>query len=284
MPGRRMGAAMLAAAGVMVLAAPGAAERFDPHQSPPNVPRNVQDWLTPQDRKELRERPEDSSVQLENPPVFGWKSGRDMYSFEVAIERNGEPYLTFVTTSNIFRPDSPLPPGAFNWRVRQLDQIGRPRRAGDNGGWSVPRTFNLREDSITLQVPDIWTAFGKAETARRPRALPPRPARLDEAKQAVFDVVLARFLKEAASAPAFAGARGSVAGAGEGIARSREVRARLRQMIRRMNDALAVSVLHPDEAVRDRAAGTAAIYLEGIVGFDAFGRTGHAGDDLRNST
>ncbi len=282
MPGRRMGAAMLAAAGVMVLAAPGAAERFDPHQSPPNVPRNVQDWLTPQDRKELRERPEDSSVQLENPPVFGWKSGRDMYSFEVAIERNGEPYLTFVTTSNIFRPDSPLPPGAFNWRVRQLDQIGRPRRAGDNGGWSVPRTFNLREDSITLQVPDIWTAFGKAETARRPRALPPRPARLDEAKQAVFDVVLARYLKEAGSAPAFASARGSVAGAGEGIARSREVRARLRQMIRRMNDALAVSVLHPDEAVRDRAAGTAAIYLEGIVGFDAFGRTGHAGDDLLN--
>lgn len=273
-----LAACLLAAS---VLAGAAGAERFDPHQNPPNLPRDLQDWITPVDRKELREQPEDGAIPLENPPVFGWKSGREMYSFEVAIERNGEPFQKFVTTSNIFRPDSPLPPGAFNWRVRQLDQIGRPRR-GENGGWSVPRTFSLRKDGITLQVLDSWSAFDKAEAARRPRSVPDERGRLTEAQQAVFDTVLARFEKEAGDAPTFARIRNNVSDAGDGIARSREVRARMRQLMRRMNDALAVSVLHPDKVERERAAATAIVYLKGIVGFDAFGRTGHAGDDLLN--
>ena len=282
MSGPRAFAAAFAAAMALSVAMGAQAARFDPHQSPPNVPRELDDWITPKDRKELRERPEDGSVPLENPPVFGWKSGRDMYSFEVAMERNGEPFLSFVTTSNIFRPDGALPPGSYNWRVRQLDQVGRPRGGGANGGWSLPRTFSLREGGITLEVLDIWSAFDKAEQARRPRSLPPRPAELGEAQQGVYDIVRARFLKEAASAPGFADIRSRVAGAADGIARSRQVRAHMRQLIRRMNDALAVSVLDRDSGTRQSAVEVARLYLNGIVEFDAFGRTGHSGDDLLN--
>ncbi|WP_417513358.1 heparinase II/III domain-containing protein [Minwuia sp.] len=267
------------------LCAPGAglaAEVFDPHQNPPTVPREVEDWLTPLTRKELRELPEDGSVQLENPPVFGWKSNRFRYSFEVRIDRNGEPFLNFVTTSNLFRPDKPMPSGTFNWRVRQLDQVGRPRNAEQNEGWSTPRRFEVRKDAIPLVVPDVWTAFATAEEGSRPRSLAQGFRNLNRAQKDVFAVVERRFGKEAGAAAKFADLRKQVSATGDGIARSRKVRSHMRQLMRRLNDALAVYLLHRDERTRKRAADIGLTYLRGVVSFDAFGRTGHAGDDLLN--
>lgn len=54
-----------------------AADTYDPHQSPPTLPRHIIDWMTPDGAKELREMPEDNLVALENPPAFGWRSGQD---------------------------------------------------------------------------------------------------------------------------------------------------------------------------------------------------------------
>ena len=103
---------------------------YDPHQNPPPQPRNLQDWITPKTKKELREFPEDSSVPLENPPAFGWRSDRYVYSFQLSIERNGQPFRDYLVTNNIFRPAEIFPPGNYTWRVRQLDQGGRPRVSG----------------------------------------------------------------------------------------------------------------------------------------------------------
>lgn len=272
-----------AVAAAMLLAARGAgADTYDPHQSPPTVPRDVQDWLTPQTKKELRELPEDGSIQLENPPVFGWKSNRFRYSFEVRVDRNGEPFLNFVTTSNLFRPDSPLPPGNYNWRVRQLDQVGRPRSADGGDGWSEPRRFVVRENAIPLTAPDLWTAFGNAEGGKRPRSLEASRQKLNTAQQEVFETVQRRFRKEAGSAARFADVRSQIKATGDGIARSREVRRHMRVLMRRLNDSLAVAVLHRDTATRKLAVRSGLTYLKGIVSFDAFGRTGHSGDDLLN--
>jgi hypothetical protein len=270
-------------AGMMCLITTGVdADTFDPHQSPPTVPRDVQDWLTPQTKKELRELPEDGSIQLENPPVFGWKSNRFRYSFEVRIDRNGEPFLNFVTTSNLFRPNSPMPPGTFNWRVRQLDQVGRPRSQDGSDGWSAPRRFVVKENAIQLVVPDLWTAYAAAEEGKRPRSLDTIDRNLNEAQSEVFRTVEKRFRKEAGSAARFADLRNQVKARGDGIARSREVRRNMRVLIRRLNDSLAVSVLHRDTKTRKLAVRTGLLYLKGIVSFDAFGRTGHSGDDLLN--
>lgn len=258
------------------------AEAFDPHQNPPTVPRVVEDWLTPQTRKELRELPEDGSIQLENPPVFGWKSNRFRYSFEVRIDRNGEPFLNFVTTNNLFRPDSPLPPGNFNWRVRKLDQVGRPQSTDGGDGWSLPRRFVVKDNAIVLTVPDLWTAFGNAESGKRPRSLEMKQRALNKAQAEVFSTVERRFRKEASSAARFSDLRNQVKAKGDGIARSREVRRHMRVLIRRLNDSLAVAVLHRDTRTRNLAAQTGLVYLKGIVSIDAFGRTGHSGDDLLN--
>lgn len=260
--------------------APG--QTYDPHQNPPTVPRDVQDWLTPKTKKELRELPEDGSIQLENPPVFGWKSNRFRYSFEVRVDRNGEPFLNFVTTSNLFRPDSPLPPGNYNWRVRQLDQVGRPRSNDGGDGWSEPRRFVIKEHAIPLSAPDLWTAFGNAESGKRPRSLEREKNALNAAQKAVFATVERRFRKEAGSAARFADVRGQIKSTGDGIARSREVRRHMRVLMRRLNDSLAVAVLHRDTATRRLAVRTGLTYLKGITSFDAFGRTGHSGDDLLN--
>jgi hypothetical protein len=270
-------AALLCLAPIAVLG-----DVFDPHQSPPTVPRNVQDWLTPQTKKELRELPEDGSVQLENPPVFGWKSNRFRYSFEVRVDRNGEPFLNFVTTSNLFRPDSPLPPGNYNWRVRQLDQVGRPRSADGGDGWSEPRRFVVKDNAITLTAPDLWTAFGNAEAGKRPRSLDQSARKLNKAQKDVFRTVEHRFRKEAGTAARFADVRSQVSTRGDGIARSREVRRHMRVLMRRLNDALAIVILHRDTATRKLAVRSGLAYLKGIVSFDAFGRTGHSGDDLLN--
>lgn len=270
-------------AGLLCLLSPVVlAEAYDPHQNPPTVPRNLQDWLTPQTKKELRELPEDGSIQLENPPVFGWKSNRFRYSFEVRIDRNGEPFLNFVTTSNLFRPDSPLPPGNYNWRVRQLDQVGRPRSTDGGDGWSEPRRFVVRDNAIALTAPDLWTAFANAEEGKRPRSLESRKPELNQAQLEVYATVERRFRKEAGSAARFADVRSQVSATGDGIARSREVRRHMRVLMRRLNDSLAVAVLHRDTATRKLAVRSGLTYLKGIVSFDAFGRTGHSGDDLLN--
>lgn len=279
---RHISVRILAAALLCALPAAVLGDVLDPHQSPPTVPRDVQDWLTPQTKKELRELPEDGSIQLENPPVFGWKSNRFRYAFEVRVDRNGEPFLNFVTTSNLFRPDSPLPPGNYNWRVRQLDQVGRPRSVDGGDGWSKPRRFVVKDNAIALTVPDLWTAFGTAEAGKRPRSLDRSDRNLNASQKEVFGIVERRFRKEAGSAARFADVRSQVSSSGDGIARSREVRRHMRALMRRLNDSLAVSVLHRDTATRKLAVRSALTYLKGIVSFDAFGRTGHSGDDLLN--
>lgn len=274
---------ILVLAGAAFLSAGQAgANSFDPHQNPPNLPRDINDWLTPHDRKEMRELPEDGSIQLENPPVFGWKSNRFRYSFEVKVERNGAPFLEFVTTTNLFRPDGPLPPGTYNWRVRQLDQLGRPLKDDKGGGWSLPRRFEVRGDAIVLDVPDLWTAFAAAEKRKRPRSIARSASQLSTGHAEVFDEIERRFRRESGQATSFDALRSRLSRASGSISRESEVRRLMRQVTRRINDALIVSVLSKDRRLRQSGADTALVLLRGLVTVDARGRTGHAGDDLLN--
>ncbi len=259
--------------------APGS---HDPHQSPPTLPRQISDWMTPTGAKELREMPEDNLITLENPPAFGWRSGQDRYTFEVRIERDGERFLQFVISASTFRPDRPLPPGRYSWQVRRLDSFGRPRVDDDSpgqdpDGWSTARRFTVGPDGISLSVPPVWAAFDRARERKRPRSLPPdpatgrfNPARLTRAQWDVFDVVARRFTAEAGGAAAFASRRTDGS------------RSALRQMMRRINDALAVATVHRQKAVRARARETALLYLDGLIGENPLGRTGHEGNDLLN--
>lgn len=259
-----------------------AATTYDPHQNPPTLPRVVEDWLTPHSRKEMRELPEDGSVQLENPPVFGWKASRFRYSFEVKIERNGAPFLEFVTATNLFRPTSPLPPGTYNWRVRQLDQLGRPLKEDKGGGWSLPRRFEVRGDAIVLDAPDLWTAFASAEEGKRPRSIGRAETRLSQGQETVLAEVERRYRREARQTPSFDSLRAQISRASGSISRESEVRRLMRQVTRRLNDALIVSRLSKDRRLRAQAVETSLTLMRGLVSVDARGRTGHSGDDLLN--
>ncbi|MDF1735204.1 MAG: heparinase II/III family protein [Minwuia sp.] len=265
------------------LAAQASAEGwYDPHQNPPTLPRSLQDWITPQGGKEMREMPEDNLVALENPPAFGWRSGQDRYSFEVLIARDGKRYMQFVTQATAFRPDRPMEPGRYTWQVRRLDSFGRPlpdesSRVADPEGWSTPRVFEVRRDGIALSVPPVWDAFDRARTRKRPRSLPAdpasgrfNPARLTPAQWQVFETVARRFVKEAPEA-------GSVASR-----RSDGSRSALRQTMRRINDALAVATVHRQKEVRQQATAVALLYLDNLIGENPLGRTGHDGNDLLN--
>lgn len=255
---------------------------YDPHQNPPTLPRSLQDWITPQGGKEMREMPEDNLVALENPPAFGWRSGQDRYSFEVLIARDGARYMQFVTQATAFRPDRPMEPGRYTWRVRRLDSYGRPlpdesNRVADPEGWSTPRVFEVRQNGIALSVPPVWDAFDRAKARKRPRSLPAdpasgrfNPARLTPAQWQVFETVARRFVKEAPEADAFARRR------------SDGSRSALRQIMRRINDALAVATVHRQKAVRRQATKVALLYLDNLIGENPLGRTGHDGNDLLN--
>ncbi len=265
-----------------VRAAETAGDTYDPHQSPPTLPRPINDWMTPEGAKELREMPEDNLIALENPPAFGWRSGQDRYTFEVRIARDGERFLQFVTPASAFRPDRPLPPGRYTWQVRRLDSFGRPRvddtsGGEDRDGWSEARGCEVRADGISLSVPPVWAAVDRAKERKRPRSLPPdpatgrfNPARLTQAQWDVFDVVARRFAAEADGAAAFAKRRTDGS------------RSALRQMMRRINDALAVATVHRRKAVRLQARAVALLYLDGLIGENPLGRTGHEGNDLLN--
>ncbi|MDF1719395.1 MAG: heparinase II/III family protein [Minwuia sp.] len=258
------------------------AEPYDPHQNPPSLPREINDWITPDGAKELREMPEDNLIALENPPAFGWRSGQDRYTFEVRIERDGQRFMQFVTSASAFRPDRPMEPGQYTWQVRRLDSFGRPRTDADAPlqdpeGWSTPRRFEVRADGIALSVPPVWAAFDRARERKRPRSLPPdpetgrfNPERLTAAQWDVFDVVARRFANEADGAATFA--RRQTDGS----------RAELRQLMRRLNDALAVATVHRQKATRTRAREVAQLYLDGLIGENPLGRTGHDGNDLLN--
>ncbi len=265
------------------LSAPAAADgRYDPHQNPPTLPRSLQDWITPQGGKEMREMPEDNLVALENPPAFGWHSGQDRYSFEVLIAQDDQRVMQFVTQATTFRPDRPMAPGTYTWKVRRLDSFGRPipdqsSPLGDPEGWSTPRIFEVRKDGIALSVLPVWDAFDRARERKRPRSLPADPqtgrfdpARLTPVQWDVFDTVASRFLKEAPQAEAFVRSR------------SDGSRSALRQMMRRINDALAVAAVHRQQAVRQQATKVALLYLDNLIGENPLGRTGHDGNDLLN--
>lgn len=201
--------------------------------------------------------------------------------------RDGQRVMQFVTAASTFRPDRPLDPGRYDWQVRRLDSFGRPRVDDDasaNGsggqnpdGWSAPRSFEVRADGIALFVPPVWAAFDRAKERKRPRSLPPDPAtgrfnpdRLTPAQWNVFDVVARRFTGEASGAAAFAQRRTDGS------------RSALRQMMRRINDALAVATVHRQKSVRTQAREVALLYLDGLIGENPLGRTGHDGNDLLN--
>ncbi len=267
----------------LAIATPALADgQYDPHQNPPTLPRSLQDWITPQGGKELREMPEDNLVPLENPPAFGWRAGQDRYTFEVLIQREGERFLQFVTQATAFRPDRPFDPGTYTWQVRRLDSYGRPipdesSPLGDPEGWSTPRVFEVRKDGISLTVPPVWDAFDRARERKRPRSLPAdpatgrfNPARLTPDQWEVFETVARRFQKEAPQAAALASRR------------SDGSRSALRQVMRRINDALAVATVHRQKAVRQQATQVALLYLDNLIGENPLGRTGHDGNDLLN--
>lgn len=310
---------------------------YDPHQNPPPQPRNLQDWVTPKTKKELREFPEDGAVPLENPPAFGWRSDRYVYSFQLSIERNGQPFRDYRITNNIFRPEEVFPPGQYTWRVRQLDQGGRPRAAGQpqgrrqrggrdrrrgskrqmsaemraklgggrfgggarmggdtDVGWSSRRAFTIHDSGLDFFALDIWTAFGDVEARKRPRGLPddfaPGGAGADlshpEIKR-VVKVITARYkrdVEEAKKAGKSAGKKGrkSYAGADRSILKSRQIRNELRQLTRKLNDALVMATLYKKKPIGKEAVKYAISYVDRLISFDAFGRTSHAGDDLLN--
>lgn len=310
---------------------------YDPHQNPPPQPRNLQDWITPKTKKELREFPEDGSVPLENPPAFGWRSDRYVYSFQLSIERNGQPFRDYLVTNNIFRPAEIFPPGDYTWRVRQLDQGGRPRASGapaarrdrnnrrrnsggggnlsaetrarlgggrfgggtrmgraPDAGWSSRRAFTIHDSGLDFFAADIWTAFGDVEARKRPRGLPdafgPRGKGIDlnqpEVKQ-VVRVILKRFERDVQAEQKEAKqkkpkGRKSFAGADRGILKSRQIRSELRQLTRKLNDALVIATLYRGKPKGKNAVRFAKTYVDRLISFDAFGRTSHAGDDLLN--
>ncbi|MEC9347515.1 MAG: heparinase II/III family protein [Pseudomonadota bacterium] len=269
-------------------ATPSGATGFDPHQSPPRQPRALDDWITTTSRKEMRAFPEDQAILLENPPAFGWRASRTAYSFELRIDRDGREVQRFFLTRNIFRPNVALPPGDYTWQVRQLDQGGQATTRDPSGGWSQPRAFRLAGDGVTRRLADIWTAFEAAEQRARPRALPAtaRPAannrgELPPGIAPVAGVIHARWLADDGRiAPIAEEPSGRIDA--PGLVQSRKLRAELRQVTRRLNDSLAIAVLFRNHPQGKEARERALRFLDRLIAVDAFGRSGHAGDDLLN--
>ncbi|WP_416897420.1 MAG: heparinase II/III family protein [Minwuia sp.] len=265
------------------LAAPGGVAAWDAHQNPPPLPRNIQDWVTPSGKKEFREFPQDGSVQMENPPVFGWKSDRTAYTYQLRILRDGQPFRMETMRDNLFRPEDPLPTGTYQWQVRRLDRSGAPQGGGVREGWSEPRRFRLSDAANSFGAPPLLKAAETAQNASRPRSLAKGVANLRDSRADLFGLVERRFLSDARRPIDFGELRRQVDSAGRGGLRSGEVRGKTREIMRRMNDAVAIYALSPPgDRRRAQAQQAGEAYLRGMVSLDAVGRTGHAADDLLN--
>lgn len=69
--------------------------------------------------------PADASSTLDTQPTFSWSSVWTATGYQVEITGSLPPYSAqFDTAAASFRPNSPLLPGAYSWRVRAISAAG----------------------------------------------------------------------------------------------------------------------------------------------------------------